>query len=149
MKTHQFHAWRRMRDLGPTWRLVWADDLPADMYGYTDFPARTITLREGLSFEERRSSITHEVEHVLRGPASRCQVVREELVVDRRSARLLLPCVRDIADAMVWHHGDYEAVSEELWVDPWTLEVRLSALRVRERDYLTGRLAEVVLAGGC
>lgn len=145
MRTHHFHPWRRMRDLGPSWRLEWSADLDDDTYGYTDFEEQKIVLREGMSFEERRSSITHEIEHVHRGPASRCDVVREELRVDRSSSRLLLCSVRDIADALVWHHGDYERVAADLWVDVWTLETRLGALWRREQEYLTRRLAEVAL----
>lgn len=150
MRTHHFHAWRRMRDLGDDWTLAWSDDLPEDVFGFTDFGAQTITLAKGLSFEERRCTITHEIEHVLRGPTSTHSVLREELVVDWRAARRLLPSMRDIADSLVWHHGGYEAVSEDLWVDPWTLEVRLAGLGPREREYLDRRLAEVVLLqGGC
>lgn len=134
-----------MRDLGPEWRLEWRSDLPPDMYGFTDFGRRTITIARGLTFEERRCTITHEVEHALRGPASSHSVLREELLVDRRASRLLLPCVRELADAMVFHGGDYEAVSEELWVDPWTLEVRMSALGESERHYFRERMGDVML----
>lgn len=145
MKTHRFHAWRRMRDLGPSWTLLWSSELPADTYGLTNFATQTITLREGLSFEERRCTIVHETEHALRGPASRCSVIAEEARVDRTGARLLLASVKDIADCLVFHHGDYEAVAEDLWVDPWTLEVRLGSLWRNERRYLDRRLAEVTL----
>jgi hypothetical protein len=144
-KTHGFHAWRRMRDLGPSWKLRFTLELDDDEYGYTDWSTRTIYLREGLSFEERRCTITHEVTHVERGPASLCHIAREELLVDRRSARLLLPSMKDIADTMVYHHGNYELVSEDLWVDPWMLEVRLSSLWQNERAYLSRRMGEVVL----
>ncbi|MCD4535685.1 hypothetical protein LRP67_16450 [Nocardioides sp. cx-169] len=145
MKTHRFHAWRRMRDLGPSWKLAWSCDLPDDMYGYTNFIDRTITLREGLSFEERRCTITHEVEHVLRGPTSRCFVLHEEVRVDRRASRLLLSSVRDIADTLSYHHGDYERAAEDLWVDPWMLEVRLGSLWRNEQRYMDRRMAEVTV----
>lgn len=141
---NRFHPWRRLRDLGPSWRLKWAE-LPPDLYGYTDWRTRTITLAEGMSFEERRCTITHEVEHVLRGPASGCTVASEEMAVDRRSALLLLPSMIEIADALAFHHGDYELAAEELWVDPWMLEVRLSALRGLERSFLERRLEDVML----
>lgn len=144
MRTHQFHPWRRLRDLGPTWRLRWAE-LPADTYGFTDWRSRTITLATGMSFEERRCTITHEVEHVLRGPASSCRRLAEEAEVDRISARLLLPDLRDVADALVFHHGQHDLAAEELWVDPWMLEVRLSTLRGLERGYLDRRLEDVIV----
>ncbi len=98
-----------------------------------------------MSFEERRCTITHEVEHVLRGPSSRCSRLSEELLVDRWGSRLLLCSIRDIADAMAWHHADYEQVAEELWVDPWTLEVRMSNMTQLERGYLDRRLRDVDL----
>lgn len=146
MKTHRFHAWRRMRDLGPSWTLAWSNELADDLYGFTDFRSRTITLREGLSFEERRCTITHEVEHALRGPASRCSELAEELAVNRTGARLLLSSVKDIADCLMYHNGDYEEASSDLWVDPWTLEVRMAGLWRNEHRYLTRRLADVTLA---
>lgn len=98
-----------------------------------------------MSFEERRSTITHEVTHVERGPASSCRSVGEELVVDMLSARLLLPSMRDVADALVFHRGQHDAAAAELWVDPWMLEVRLSGLRALERDYLHRRIDDVVV----
>ncbi len=150
MGARGFHAWRRMRDLGPSWTLRWADELPGDLYGFTDFARRTITLATGMSFEERRCTITHEVEHVLRGPTSTHAVLREELLVDRRSARLLLPSMREVCDARIFHDGDYEDAAEELWVDAWTLEVRLGTLRPIEQEYVNSRMDEVVLlSAGC
>lgn len=145
MREHRFHPWRRLRALGPTWRLAWSRDLPGDIYGHTDWGSRTITMREGMSFEERRCTITHEVEHVLRGPASNCSVIAEELLVDRSSARLLLPSMRDIADSLVYHRGDHDQAAKDLWVDPWMLEVRLSSLYGLERDYLRRRTDDIVL----
>lgn len=141
----RFHPWRRLRDLGPAWTLRWRDDLPWDVYGFTDWRTRTITLRGGMTFEERRCTIAHEVEHVLRGQFSRCDEVREESMIDRRCARLLLPTMQEIADALVWHHGDYERAAEDLWVDSWTLEVRLGSLHGLEHNYLRRRLADVEL----
>lgn len=142
--THHIHPWRRLRALGDAWRLVWRD-LPEDTFGYTHFPSRTIVLAKGMSFEERRCTVLHEVRHVERGPASVCSVVAEEATVDRECARLLLPSMEQIVDALVFHHGDYEATAEELWVDAWTLEVRLSTLHGLERKYLDRRLADVIL----
>lgn len=145
MRSHQFHPWRRLRDLGPSWTLEFSHHLPEAVYGWTDFRRRTITLREGLSFEERRCTITHEVEHARRGPASSCAVMAEELEVDRIASRLLLSSIRDVADTLIYHHGNYEAVAADLWVDVWMLEVRMSALRPDERAYLDHRLSDVIL----
>lgn len=145
MRAHHFHAWRRMRDLGPSWHLRFTPDLPDDVYGCTDFGSRTICLRSGLSFEERRCTITHEVEHALRGPGSTCAVPAEESWVERRSARLLLPSVRELADALLSHEGDHEEAAASLWVDTLTLDVRLDSLRADERAYLQHRFDPLVL----
>lgn len=144
-ETHRFNPWRRLRALGPSWRLRWSHHLPADTYGVTNWGTRTITLAEGMSFEERRSTITHEVTHVLRGPASSCDSVKEELRVDWISSRLLLPSIGDIADSLVFHRGNHDHAAADLWVDPWMLEVRLSALWPLERDYLHRRIDDVEL----
>lgn len=146
MRTHGENPWRRMRALGEGWRLSWSSDLPEDMYGYTDHEAQIITLAEGMSFEERRCTVLHEVLHAHRGPVAEHRVMAEELAVDRAAARLLLPSMKDVADCLVWAHGDYEAASSELWVDPLFLEVRLSSLWVREHEYLTRRLGDVIVA---
>lgn len=143
--SHRIHPWRKLRDLGPTWTLEWSTTLPYDVYGFTNWATRTITIRTGLSFEERRCTALHEVEHVLRGPASRCDELREESLIDRRCARMLLPSMRDVVDSLIYHHGDYEATASDLWVDLWTLEVRLGSLHRRENDYLQRRLADVIL----
>lgn len=145
MKSRRFNPWRRLRALGPSWGLAWSRDLPPDVYGFTCWRTQTITLAEGMSFEERRSTITHEVLHVERGPASVCAVVGEELVVDRLASRLLLPSVAEVADALVFNRGDHDAAAADLWVDGWMLEVRLSSLAGEERDYMATRLADVVL----
>lgn len=137
-----------MRDLGPAWRLRWRDDLPPDVYGFTRWRDKSIYLREGMSFEERRCTIAHEVEHVLRGPASRCDEMREEVQVERSTARLLVPSVLDLADALIWHHGDAELTAEEMWVDMLTLDARLGSLLGIEGKYLRRRLAEVHLLRG-
>lgn len=144
-ETHRFNPWRRLRALGPSWKLRWSHDLPGDTYGDTNWGTRTITLAEGMSFEERRCTITHEVQHVMRGPASTCNEVAEELTVDRISARLLLPSIRDVADALVFHRGDHDQAAKDLWVDPWMFEVRLASLYGLEREYLRRRTDDIIL----
>lgn len=141
----RFHPWRRLRDLGPSWKLVWRDDLPRDMYGFTRWADQTIHMRAGMTFEERRCTIAHEVQHVLRGLGSGCDVVAEEAIVDRRVSRLLIPSADDLADALAWANGRYEEAARELWVDPWTLEVRLSTLRASEQALVDARLGEIEL----
>lgn len=61
--------------------------------------------------------------------------------MDREAARLLLPDVLTIADALAWAHTIEEA-AEELWVDVDTLRARLRCLHPVERGYLTRALAD-------
>ena len=137
------HPWRAFRDLAD-WRLRW-DALPAGTLGLTCHRTRTVTLALGLSQAERRCTIAHETQHILRGPGSSCEDVREQGAIERAVARLLVPSVRDLADALVLTNGSYERASDQLWVDDMTFDARLGSLWGRERDYLERRLAEVVL----
>ena len=146
----RFHPWRRLRDLGPAWTLKWREDLPPDVYGFTHWRDRTIHMRRGMTFAARRCTIAHEVEHILRGPYSLCDELREETAINERCARLLIPSTQELADSLIWHRGDYERAAEDLWVDPWTLEVRMSAMYNLERNYLNRRLDDaILLEGGC
>lgn len=135
----QHHPWRAFRDL-VDWTLVWAP-LPFGVWGQTDFEARVVTLAPGLSQAERRCTIAHETEHILRGPVPVAYEAREELEVDRNVARLLLPDVRVIGEALAWAHNVHEA-ADELWVDQEILRARLKHLHPSERAYLKSRLVE-------
>lgn len=135
------HPWRAFRDLAD-WTLRWAQ-LPHGVWGLTDFRTRTVTLTLGMNQAERRCTIEHERQHILRGPVSSTSyVAREERIVDHNAARLLLPDVHRIGEALAWAHGLEEA-AEDLWVDVDILRVRLEHLHPAERAYLRRRLAEV------
>lgn len=133
------HPWRTFREL-VEWTLVWAP-LPFGVWGQTDFDAKTVTLTLGMSQAERRCTIAHETQHILRGPAPVGVMGREELLVDQNAARLLLPDVRAVGEALAWANGLDEA-AEELWVDRDLLRVRLEHLHPAERAYLKRRLEE-------
>lgn len=135
-----------MRDLGPDWRLAWAD-LPAGTYGLTDHRRKVITLQRGMTYEERRCTIAHEVEHARRGPVPAHRVMQEELLIDRKVSRLLLPSMRVVCDELMRHAGDYEDAATDLAVDVLMLEVRLSALWAKERTYFARRMADLLLTG--
>jgi hypothetical protein len=139
----QHHPWRRFAEL-TDWTLEWGD-LPDGTMGLTCHRSKTVTLARGMDQAERRCTIAHETEHAVRGPVAPHRELQEELLVDRRVSRLLLPSMRDVVDAMVWAHGHLEPAAAELWVDPFLLEVRLSALHSREREYLSRRIGEVLL----
>lgn len=133
------HPWRAFREL-VDWTLEWAH-LPPGVWGVTDFETRTVTLRHGLNQAERRCTIAHETQHILRGPVPPSGEAREEATVDRNAARLLLPDVRVIGEALAWATCLDEA-ADELWVDPLILAARLHALHPAEQAYLRRRLAD-------
>lgn len=90
---------------------------------------------------ERRSTILHECLHVERGPALSTLAAREELRVEKETARLLLPNIKDVADALAWARSTAEA-ADELWVDEQLLRCRLTYLHPAERGYLQQRLSD-------
>lgn len=132
------HPWRRLRALTHL-TLLWTDDGPD---GETDYEAATITLRRGMGQALRRSTVMHEVLHAERGPVPAGLVDREELRVWKQAARLLLPDVAAIGDALAWAQGDVVDAAEELWVCEDTLRVRLRYLHPAERGWLRNRLEE-------
>lgn len=134
------HPWRAFRSL-VSWSLHWSDDLPEDMFGYTDHAAHRVVLAVGLTQVERRCTIEHERQHVIRGPVPRHLIAREERRADRDAARTLLPDVRTIGEALAWAR-DMEEAAFELWVDEPTLRCRLEHLHPAERHYLRARLEE-------
>lgn len=137
------NPWRRLSKLAHI-DLIWHDGGPM---GLTDHAAGTISLQRGLTRAERRSTLAHELMHVQRGPTldDPALVEREELRVERESARWLLPDVRPIGEALAWAY-DLDEAAAELGVDARTLWVRLHYAHPTERGYLRRRLehAEVV-----
>lgn len=140
-----FHPWRRFSEFAD-WQLKFAA-LPTGTMGKTCFLSKTVTLAKGMDQAERRCTIAHETLHIVRGEeALRTNGhLREELIIDRRVSRLLIPTAEDLADALAWARGDLEAAAHELWVDPFVLEVRLSSLHGPERRYVDERLADVMI----
>jgi hypothetical protein len=131
------HPWRRLRDLAHI-TLLWHDGGPA---GETDFEANTISLRRGMTHDERRSTVLHECLHVERGAPLTTMEGREERRVERESARLLLPDIRAVGEALAWGRDVAEA-AWELNVDSGTLRIRLENLHPAERAYLKRRLED-------
>ncbi|WP_036564383.1 hypothetical protein [Nocardioides halotolerans] len=136
--SHPHHPWRRFAEL-TDWSLVWAE-LPEGVMGRTCHQTRTVTLALGLSQAERRCTIAHETAHIVRGPVAPHQTLREELAIDRSVARLLVPSVPRLVDAMVWADGHLETAADALWVDHYLLSVRLRTLTAAERTLASTRL---------
>ena len=137
------HPWRVFSEL-TDWRLEWAH-LPRGVLGTTCHATRTVTLAEGMDQAERRCTIAHETQHILRGPVPADGRLREELLINRRVARLLMPSVRKVAHALAFHHADIELAAEDLWVDDPLLHIRLSALGPKEREYMNEQLATILI----
>jgi hypothetical protein len=110
--------------------------------GFTCHGTRTVTLAMGMSQAERRCTIAHETEHIVRGPVPPHEALQEELAIDRTVATLLIPNLREVADAMVRVRGRLDAAADELWVDDYVLQVRLASLTASERFYVDRRLAD-------
>lgn len=110
--------------------------------GWTDFGAKVISLRRGMTWEQRRCTILHECLHAERGPVPRGLAAREELRVEKETARLLLPNIKAVADAYVWALGDDDGAATELGVDAGTLRVRMRWCHPAERAYLARRFEE-------
>jgi hypothetical protein len=130
--------WRRFGEL-TDWTLRWAE-LPPGVMGETCHRTRTVTLAVGMSQAERRCTIAHETEHVVRGPVLPHLSRDEELLIDRAVARLLVPDVRELVDALSWARGHLESAADALWVDDYLLQVRLVTLTDAERTYARRRL---------
>ncbi len=136
----RLNPWRRLGRLAHI-DLIWHSPEVSIDYGITDFEAGTISLRRDLDQAGRRSTVLHECLHVERGPALDEPVLyaREELRVRREAARLLLPDIRAVGEALAWAHTTTEA-ADELWVDEDTLLDRLEHLHPAELHYLRRRL---------
>jgi hypothetical protein len=134
------HPWRRLRALSG-WELRWhrpEDDPDA---GFTLFDDKVISLRSDLTWEERRCTVLHECLHAEWGPTLVGVLAeRQELRVRRETARLLLPSIREVGEALAWALSPAEAASE-LSVDVDVLRDRLRWLDPGERRYLRGRAA--------
>lgn len=135
--TGAIHPWRRFRRL-TQFTLKWHD---GGLRGFTDYEAKTISLRRGMTHDERRSTILHECLHVERGPALDTLSAREELRVERVAARLLMPDIRIVGEALAWGRDLAEA-AWELSVDEAMLRCRLETLHPAEHHYLRRRLED-------
>ena len=120
MATTSPNPWAELR-ARPHLDLVWAD-LPAGMRGMTD--GETIYLARGLSQRERRVTLCHELIHAEMGHTSH-QPPAVERIVERETARRLLPDEDEVRTALAWASTIDEA-AHELWVTSAVLVTRLA-----------------------
>jgi hypothetical protein len=112
-------------------RLLWHDGLPA---GCCDHDEQTVSLSRDMLQHQRRAVLAHELAHLERGPVPGWATLREEAAVDQAAARALIPLAA-LADALRWSENLWE-MSQQLWVDVHTLQVRLNHLHPSEKHYL-------------
>lgn len=137
------HPWRYI-GLFPDWDVTFVDELPSGRWGQTVHRSKNVYILNGLTQAERRSTLCHEIGHIIRGPFSVCNALYEESLVERQASRLLMPSVRRIGHALAFHNADFEKAADELWVDVDLLHARLSTLAPKEREWLTGHM-ELIL----
>ena len=118
----RFHPWRAL-GRRPEVVLVFADP-GAGLLGSVDFESLTITLAPDLLQRERRTTLTHELIHLERGPAPDRR--REETVVELETARRLID-LDSLVQAAQWT-DDVHELAVELWVDEAAVQVRLRHL---------------------
>lgn len=132
------HAWRRFREQLEHIELRWHD---GGLMGRTLFRENAISLRRGMTYEQRRCTIAHEILHVERGDVPHGMKAKEEEKVRRATARVMLPSIRKVGDALAWSADLHEA-ADELAVDLPVLMYRLQHLHPNEIHYLRRRLDE-------
>jgi hypothetical protein len=134
------HPWRRLRALDG-WELRWHRPEDDTDRGFTLFDEKVISLRSDLTWEERRCTVLHECLHAEWGPTLAGVLAdRQELRVRRETARLLLPSISEVGEALAWAHSLAEAAGE-LSVDVDVLLDRLHWLDPADRRYLHERTA--------
>lgn len=136
-----FHPWRALRRLADV-ILEHHDDDAIHGWAIYSNPPR-ISLHRDLTQAQRRSTLTHELVHLERGPLPDHDVLdaREEEAVEREAARRLI-CMDRLVWALQWSRDEHE-VADELWVDVDMVRARLRALTPGENAELLARLDEM------
>lgn len=137
-----WHPWRHLRRHHPHIHVTTHQPLPAELRAAWTIDG--IWLRPGLTQAERRCALTHEIIHLERGAPPRHPVLAmmEERTVEQIAARRLIT-LHALTEALMWVDlADRPALAEELWVDEFTLRIRLSGLTLRERTAVNHTLIE-------
>lgn len=137
------NPWRALRALAHI-ELLWHDGGPM---GLATHSRQTISLRRGLSWEERRCTLQHELVHLEHGPMPLGLRAKDEELVRRETAARMIPDIRPVGDAIAWSLSDQEA-AQELGVDIHVLRYRLRHMSPMERAWLESRLERDDVAAG-
>lgn len=130
------HPWRRLREQFAHVTLTWHDGGPM---GLTVHSTATVSLRRGLSWEQRRCTLDHELDHIDAGPVPRGLREKHEETVRRATALRMAPDIRRVGDALAWSLSEDEA-AQELGVDVPVLRYRLKHMSPQERAWMAARL---------
>lgn len=139
-----FNPWRVLRDLVHV-ELRWHDGGPM---GRTTHSDQVISLRRGMTYEERRCTIAHECQHIENGAQPYGLKAKEEERVRRDTALLMIPDIRPVGDAIAWALSEEEA-AQELGVDIYVLRYRLKHMSPMEKAWLLNRLEAADAIEGC
>lgn len=119
-----WHPWRTAAERYPHITIVTEHPLPRGVAGL--IKDTTIWLCSTLTQAERRSVLTHELQHLERGIPAPEYLAREERLVDELAARQLIPLPK-LIEVLHWTRDPYE-IADELWTDAHTVRVRLNTL---------------------
>jgi IrrE N-terminal-like domain len=141
----RYHPWRHLGRLTHiTLRWTRDDDELDGALGWFYVDRDEIVMDSRQTQAQRRSTLAHELVHAERGDepcGSPVLDLRQEDVVSKAAARRLIPDIRALGEVLAWAYDVHEA-ADELWVDPWTVRVRLDHLHPSERAYLRRRLSD-------
>jgi uncharacterized protein DUF955 len=88
------------------------------LMGLTEFDSHTIHLDPGLSSGEWRSTLAHELLHVLRGPVPRRLAATEEAKIRHETAQLLFPAGAALGEFdREWSEDDIQRLAARYDVD--------------------------------
>lgn len=137
----RWNPWQYLRDHHPSVDVTLVDLAPLGLRGRVT--PHGVQIDRTCDQRGRRSTLTHEVVHLERGPVPDHPhlALREERTVETITARRMIR-LSDLVDAILWCQGrtDDEA-AEELWVDHDILEARIRALTPRERGWVERQIA--------
>ncbi|MFC5993516.1 ImmA/IrrE family metallo-endopeptidase [Pseudonocardia hispaniensis] len=94
--------------------------------GFTEFRSQTVYLATGMTVAELRSTLVHELVHLLRGPVPRRLVGTEEVAVQHQTARILVPDGAELAEQRRWTEDDLQELAARYRVDRDVIETALN-----------------------
>lgn len=130
-----WHPWRAFREREHL-TLSWHDS--DELLGCIEHSTGSVSLTEGMLQSERRSTITHELIHDERGPATPGFEEDEERAVRFLTAERLIP-FGELVEAMFWCYGEWE-LAEYFHVDVGVAVDRLRSLTPSETEYINAEM---------